>query len=96
MLLWAANLPAEAPSGTSIQPQPKDQTCAISGVVVRKDDKAPLKGADVQLENDEDRDRERTIAAKACERERGGERVNAAPLAAREAGGKSGQNRGGR
>lgn len=43
MLLWAANLPAEAPSGTSIQPQPKDQTCAISGVVVRKDDKAPLK-----------------------------------------------------
>lgn len=29
---------------------------------MRKDDKAPLKGADVQLENDEDRDR--TIAAK--------------------------------
>jgi 5-hydroxyisourate hydrolase-like protein (transthyretin family) len=42
--------------------QEKDATCLISGMVVKLADGAPLKGATVRVENDEDR--EHTIAAK--------------------------------
>jgi Carboxypeptidase regulatory-like domain len=53
---------AQNPPNTNAQPQPKEDTCVISGIVVRKDDSAPLKGAVVQLLETEDG--EHTIAAK--------------------------------
>jgi hypothetical protein len=42
--------------------QAKEATCVVSGIVIRKTDSAPLKGATVQLGNAEDR--EHTIATK--------------------------------
>ncbi|PWT78008.1 MAG: hypothetical protein C5B58_15885 [Acidobacteria bacterium] len=61
-LLWAGALPAQSPSSLGNPTQVKKETCVISGIVVRREDKAPLKGATVQLENREDPDH--TIAAK--------------------------------
>jgi 5-hydroxyisourate hydrolase-like protein (transthyretin family) len=62
--LSGATLQAQVPSGSSASPTPKAETCVISGMVVRREDSAPLKGAVVQLVNAEDQDRAHTIAAK--------------------------------
>jgi hypothetical protein len=46
----------------NVLPQPKPETCVVSGTVIRQVDSAPLKGANVQLVSNEGRDH--TIAAK--------------------------------
>jgi hypothetical protein len=62
LLLPLLSAPAQTTPTASAQQQPKEDTCVISGMVVRKDDSAPLKGAIVELLQTEDR--EHTIAAK--------------------------------
>jgi hypothetical protein len=55
-----------AAAQTTVKPttnnEVKEETCVVSGIVVRKADSVPLKGATVQLVNGEDR--ENTIATK--------------------------------
>lgn len=59
----AAQLPST--SNPNAPTRPKEDTCSISGMVIRKDDAAPLKGAIVHLATgDWHQDRERTIAGK--------------------------------
>jgi hypothetical protein len=51
---------AQTPAMPDARPETKEETCTVSGMVVRKMDGAPLKGATVWLGSDENR--ERTIA----------------------------------
>jgi 5-hydroxyisourate hydrolase-like protein (transthyretin family) len=64
-MLWAGLFPAvsysQAP-GNSKDAKEKEETCRISGMVLKAMDGAPLKGATVRLENGEDH--EHTIATK--------------------------------
>lgn len=62
VLSMAVCAPAQTEIHSAATPQPKEETCVISGIVVRKGDAAPLKNATVQLVNGEDRDHK--IAAK--------------------------------
>jgi hypothetical protein len=57
-----AQAPQQAPGGAAKAGKEKEETCRISGMVVKLADGTPLKGATVVLSNDEDR--EHTIAAK--------------------------------
>jgi len=57
-----AQAPQQAPGGLAKAGREKEETCRISGMVVKLADGTPLKGATVVLRNDEDR--EQTIATK--------------------------------
>jgi hypothetical protein len=52
---------AQKPAMPGAGPETKEETCTVSGMVARRMDGAPLKGATVWLESDENR--EHTIAA---------------------------------
>jgi carboxypeptidase family protein len=57
-----AQAPQQAQGGAAKAGKEKEETCRISGMVVKLADGTPLKGATVVLRNDEDL--EHTIAAK--------------------------------
>lgn len=59
LTVWAAAQTTVKPTTNN---EVKEETCVVSGIVVRKADSVPLKGATVQLVNGEDR--ENTIATK--------------------------------
>lgn len=69
LMLWASALAAAAHSqaptvstGAATAAKEKEETCRISGMVVKLADGVPLKNATIQLENPEDR--EHTIATR--------------------------------
>jgi hypothetical protein len=64
--LFGTALGAQAPggaAGTAKASKEKNETCRVSGMVVKMVDGTPLKNATVQL-RDNDEDREHTIATK--------------------------------
>ncbi len=61
-LLMAVCAAAQTTAKPTTNNEAKEETCVVSGIVVRKADSVPLKGATVQLVNGEDR--ENTIATK--------------------------------
>lgn len=64
LCFWTTALQAQAPPLISTPKiDPTAETCTLNGMVVRKDDGAPLKGATVHLWAEGDRDSEHTIAA---------------------------------
>jgi Carboxypeptidase regulatory-like domain len=64
LLFWTTQLKAQSPPPiSSTKTDPTAETCTLNGMVVRKDDSAPLKGATVHLWAEGHRDLEHTIAA---------------------------------
>ena len=63
LCFWTTGLPAQTqPPISTPKIDPAAETCTLNGIVVRKDDGAPLKGATVHLWAEGDRDTEHTIA----------------------------------